>query len=171
MYWLPMQMGPGCRADSCLLRPGEESERGRQWAGHPAPLLVLSQLCRATCMGPGQGRGQECFSRSLVLEGLTVCPSCQDLPDPVHDAAEVQLPHCGSAFHDETGEETSACQTCRGSAQPQGVCPGSSVCLEHSSCRPSLSWSAFLSPLLLDCGSPVRAGPPWPPPLCPGLIQ
>lgn len=106
MYWLPIRMGPGCRADSCLLRPGEESERGWQWTGHPAPLLVLSQLCRPPAWGPEQGRGQECFSRSLVLEGLTVCPSCQDLPDPVHDAAEVQLPHGGSAFHDETGEET-----------------------------------------------------------------
>lgn len=110
---------------------------------------------------PGQGRGQESFSRSLVLEGLTVCPSCQDLPDPVHDAAEVQLPHGGSAFHDETGEESSPAR--RAEAPPS---------LEHSSCRPSLSWAAFLTVLSLPgLWEPCEGRTILASALRPGLIQ
>lgn len=30
----------------------------------------------------------------------------------MHDATQVQLPHCGSAFYDETGEETPAYPPC-----------------------------------------------------------
>ena len=64
-----------------------------------APLLLLPQSCRAAARGLGAGRrGQSTFP------GPAACPSHQDLPDPMHDATQVQLPHCGSAFHDETGE-------------------------------------------------------------------
>ena len=66
-----------------------------------APLLLLPQSCRAAARGLGAGRrGQSTFP------GPAACPSHQDLPDPMHDATQVQLPHCGSAFHDETGEVT-----------------------------------------------------------------
>ena len=100
-----------------------------------------------SCAGPptwglGGWEGQERLSRTLALDGLTAHPSCQDLPDSVHDAAQIQLPHRGSAFHDETGEALSGPtdpltrQPCPGDfSQPQGFCPGPFLCLEHSSCH------------------------------------
>lgn len=33
--------------------------------------------------------------------------SLQDLPDPVYDASKVQLPHSGTALHDEAGDTLS----------------------------------------------------------------
>jgi hypothetical protein len=35
---------------------------------------------------------------------LTPILSHQDLPDPLYDASKVQLPHSGTALHDEAGD-------------------------------------------------------------------
>lgn len=78
-----------------------------------------------SCAGPptwglGGWEGQEHLSRTLALDGLTAHPSCQDLSDSVYDAAQIQLPHRGFAFHDETGEalggptDPLTCQPCPG---------------------------------------------------------
>lgn len=57
------------------------------------------------CSGSRGGEaGAEHLPRTPALDGPTACPSHQDLPDPMHDATQVQLPHRGSAFHDETGK-------------------------------------------------------------------
>lgn len=92
----------GCGTDSCWHRPEEDSAER---------MSVHFSLSFPICAGqpawaPRQGRGREHLPSTLALEGLTVCPCHQDLPSPVHDATQVQLPHCGSAFYDETGKET-----------------------------------------------------------------
>lgn len=85
---------------SCWLRPGKGSA-GR--TRHPFSRFSFPSHARPL-LGVSGGWGTEHPPRTPALDGPTACPSHQDLPDPMHDATQVQLPHCCSALHDETGE-------------------------------------------------------------------
>lgn len=144
----------GCGADSLLAwaRGGASKENISRQDCYLVHLILHLCLSVPICAGPsawGPGQGQEHLLWTPALEGLTACPSRQDLPDPVYDATKVQLPQCGPAFYDETGEEIAAWQPCRDSSQPQGLCPCFSLCLKCSSCHPHLARCGYLTVISL----------------------